>query len=106
MLRQSFRDALFQETGLDAQTWDQYWKEVVDFRNNYAAHRALEFSNPVPHLDIALKVVNYYDKWIRRVISPDTFAEPLLDAFSLNLGQSVAPLVSQLMRATASSGNP
>lgn len=104
-LRQSFRGGLFQEAGLNAQAWDQYWKEVVDFRNNYAAHRALEFSSPVPHLDTALKVVNYYDKWIRRVISPDTFAEPLLEEFCLKLGQSVAPLVSQLMQATASSGN-
>ena len=99
-LRQSFRDGLFRQTDLDQQAWEPYWKEIVHFRNNYAAHRALEFSSPVPHFDAALKVAYYYDNWIRKVISPDTFAEPLLEAFALTLAQSVNPLVNRLFEAT------
>ena len=99
-LRQSFRDGLFQQTALDQQAWKPYWKEIVDFRNNFAAHRALEFSSPVPHFDAALKVAYYYDNWVRKVISPDTFAEPLLEVFALTLAQSTKPLVNRLFEAT------
>ena len=54
---QNFCDVLFDQPGLDQQAWKSYWREVVDFRNNYAVHRALGFSNPVPNFDMALKVV-------------------------------------------------
>ncbi len=92
-LRQNFCDGLFGQTDLTQQTWESYWRKIVDFRNDYAAHRALEFSRPVPHFDMALKVACYYDNWIRNVISPDIFDEPPLEAFALTLTQSVQPLV-------------
>ncbi len=65
-LRQNFCDGLFGQTDLTQQTWESYWREIVDFRNNYAAHRALGFSSPVPHFDMALEVACYYDNWIRK----------------------------------------
>lgn len=99
-LRQHFRNGLFQQTEQDQQAWELYRKEIVNFCNNYAAHRALRFSSPVPHFDMALKVAYYYDNWVRRVISPNTFAEPLLKAFALTLAQSVNPLVNRLFEVT------
>lgn len=102
-LRRSFRDGLFRQTKLDQQAWESYWKEIVHFRNNYAAHRALNFVSPVPHFDAALKVAYYYDSWVRKVISPDTFAEPLLEAFALTLAQSMNPLANRLFEATKQS---
>jgi hypothetical protein len=102
-LHQSFRDGLFQQTGLDQQAWESYWKEIVNFRDNYAAHRALGFSSPVPYFDIAHKVVYYYDNWVRTVISPDIFDEPLLEVFAITLAQSVETLVTKLFEASKES---
>ena len=100
VLRQNFCDGLFGQTGLNQQTWESYWGEIVDFRNNYAAHRALGFPSPVPHFDMALKVACYYDNWVRIVISPDIFDEAPLEAFALTLAQSVEPLITNLFEAS------
>lgn len=100
VLHKSFRDGLFQQTGLDEETWSQYWEEIVDFRNNYAAHRALEFSKPVPSFENALKVAYYYDNWIRKVIWPDTFDEPSLEVFASDLDILATPLVNRLIEVT------
>ncbi len=102
-LRQNFCDGLFGHTGLNQHRWESYWSEIVDFRNNYAAHRALGFSSPVPHFDMALKVGYYYDNWVRDVILPDIFDEPPLEAFALTLAQSVEPLVTKLFEASKES---
>ena len=102
-LHQSFRDCLFGQTGLNQQEWESYWKEIVYFRDNYAAHRALEFSKPVPHFDMALKVGYYYDNWVRNVISPDIFDESPLEAFALTLAQSVKPSVKKLFEVSKES---
>ena len=103
MLYQNFCVELFEQTGLDQQAWKSYWREVVDFRNNYAVHRALGFSNPVPNFDMALKVVYYYDRWVRNMISPDIFYEPPLEAFAFSLAQSVKPLIKKLFEASKES---
>jgi hypothetical protein len=99
-LRQNFCDGLFEQTGLNQHAWESYWREIIDFRNNYVAHRAIEFSNPVPHFDLALKVAYYYDNWVRTVISPDIFDERPLEVFALTLAQSVEPLVTKLFEAS------
>ena len=103
---QSFREGLFNATGLDRDTWQEYWERMTDFRNKYAAHRELEFANPVPNFDTALAVAYYYDNWVRRVISPDTCAEPTLESFALSLHQSVAPLVEKLLEVTRELAEP
>lgn len=100
LLHESFREGLFLQTGLDQKVWKHYWEEILDFRNNYAAHSALEFSKPVPSFDNALKVTYYYDNWIRKIILPDTFAEPFLESFASNLDVSVKPLINRLIEVT------
>ncbi len=99
-LYQSFRDGLFQETGLDEESWQEYWRSMTDFRNKYAVHREFEFTGLVPNFDTALAVAYHYDRWVRKVISPDTFEEPPLEQFALSLQRSVAPLVSKLFQVT------
>lgn len=106
VLNVSFREGLFKATGLDRDTWQQYWEIMTEFRNRYAAHRELEFASPVPNFDTALIVAYYYDDWVRRVISPDTFAEPTLKSFAISLQKSVTPLVEKLLEVTGGHAEP
>lgn len=53
-----------------------------DFRNEYVAHRELNYKKPVPYFDPALEVAYVYDGWIRDIISPDVFEEPPLNEFA------------------------
>jgi hypothetical protein len=100
-LAQSFRDGLFETTGLDKEHWHQYWKSMTEFRNKYAAHRELEkFSDPVPDFDTALTVAYHYDRWVRKIISPDKCEEPPLERFATSLKQAVTPLVNKLLIVT------
>jgi hypothetical protein len=64
--------------GITPAEWNEYWEEVVSFRNKYVAHHELGYSEPVPKLDRALEVAFYYDDWIRKLIFPDIFGEPPL----------------------------
>lgn len=98
VLQQSFRNGLFKQTGLDRQQWKQYWNDMTGFRNNYAAHRELGSRAIVPNFDAALTVVYYYDQWVRKVISPDSFAEPLLKAYASKLEQSTSLLADRLLK--------
>ena len=106
VLYQSFREGLFNATGLDRDTWQKYWESMTDFRNKYVAHRELEFASPVPNFDTALAVAYYYDNWVRRIISHDTFAEPTLESFAISLQRSVVPLVAKLLAVTGGLAEP
>jgi hypothetical protein len=99
-LRESFRQSLFRQTNLTPSTWDTYWKEMVNFRNEYVAHRELGYNKPIPYLDRALEVAYIYDEWIRDIISPDVFEEPPLKESVTELQQSIRPLVAELLTKT------
>jgi hypothetical protein len=99
-LRESFRESLFKHTNFNASTWEKYWREMVDFRNEYVAHRGLSYKKPVPYLDPARDVAYVYDRWIRDVISPDVLEEPPLREFVPELQHSVRPLVAELLAKT------
>jgi hypothetical protein len=58
-LQQNFREGLRKQIGIDWHTWKDYWKDVIDFRSKYVAHRELNFAKPVPNFDTALKVAYY-----------------------------------------------
>ena len=102
-LTQSFRDGLFQELDLDKSAWDKYWNSFKDFRDNFVTHRELNFSRPVPYFDTAFDVACYYDKWVRKIISPKKIIsphkceEPSLEQFAMSLKQSVTQLVNKLL---------
>jgi len=99
-LKRSFRDGLLQSTGMSQQQWDLYWQDMTAFRSKFVAHRELVFDKPVPHFDVALKVVYYYDQWIRNVIAPDVFDEPTLEETSATLKEEIGPLIEQLYETT------
>lgn len=96
-LHDSFRDGLKPSTGMTYDEYREYWKEITDFRNNYSAHRALEFTDPVPSFDPALDVALYYDRWIRKVIHPDTIDErplsTLVERFKLQAEAEITAIV-------------
>jgi hypothetical protein len=96
-LRATFRDDLFASTSMDATEWDAYQTEVTSFRNSYAAHRDLGFSQPVPLLDRALEVALHYDKWIRKVIAPDQLDELPLGKVVEDLREKVETEVRMVM---------
>ena len=99
--QQSFRQGLLTETDFSSlQEWKQYWSAVNAFRNRYAAHSELEFREPVPDFGPALQVSFFYDRWVRRVISPDSFAEPPLEETAEALKFTVRPLICQLIKLT------
>ena len=99
-LRDSFRKGLFETTELTPERLDEYWNQMTDFRNRYAAHRDLDFKEPVPDLSNALKIAFFYDRWIREVISPDIFEEPPLEESAERLQQTVRPLLNHLLDQT------
>jgi hypothetical protein len=100
-LSNSFREGLFEATGLKQSAWREYWKSVLDFRNKYAVHREPGFRRPVPNFDTALTVAYYYDTWVRRVIFPDSLDEPPLEPFGKTLRDSMFPVVEKLLRDCA-----
>lgn len=96
----NFRKGLIQETSLgDKIQWECYWEKIVYFRNEYAAHRN-NFKGPIPKFDTALEVAFVYDRWVRKVISPDTFAEPPLDTTVSILKRKIYPLLQRLLQDT------
>jgi len=96
-LLDDFRKNLPDETGLSLVQWRLYWDEMLEFRNKYAAHRELDYRKPVPSFDTAMDIVFYYDRWIRKVISPDTFEEPPLVDTARDLKARFEVLSRQLL---------
>jgi hypothetical protein len=102
-LAQSFREGLFQETDLDEERWQQYWKDMTEFRDKFVAHREIHFVPTPPKFDTALAVAYYYDKWVRKIISPDTLNGPSLERFAMFQKESITPLVDKLLGVTEES---
>lgn len=96
----SFRNGLTKSLSVEEGEWKTYWEEMNYFRNNYAAHRAIDYNTPVPNFDLALKVAYYYDAWIRHVIQPDMFPEPSLQETAERVKQEITPLIDRLMAVT------
>lgn len=95
-----FNEGLFQNTGLDQESWKQYWRSMKEFRDKYAAHRETDFNNPVPNFDTALAVAYYYDGWVRTIITPDAIPEPPLERFAEGLKASFVPTAHKLLGIT------
>lgn len=88
-LKNSFFTGLEQYCGMSHDDLTLYWKEITGFRNKYAAHTEIGYKAPVPSFDNALNIAFFYDRWIRKVISPDSFAEGDLKLFATNLQKKV-----------------
>lgn len=73
---------------------------MCDFRNKYVAHYEMDFSQPVPDFDIALRIAYAYDKWIRDIIHPDVYGRPKLKEEFENRFQRAELLIEKAMKAS------
>jgi hypothetical protein len=107
-LQNRFREILFHKTDFDEKSWEKYWKDMVYFRNNYAAHREINYKRPVPKFQKALEVAYAYDEWIREIFTKPTEEEgvqvfPYLDEQTFEelveqLKETVVPLFDLLLK--------
>jgi hypothetical protein len=99
-LQESFRSGVVDELKIRFDDWAKYQKEIVQFRNRYSAHRELSYSKPVPNFDIAIEVAFFYDKWVRKVISPDHLDILYLKQYSENYRRQNSSLIEFLLTKT------
>ncbi|MBN2065901.1 MAG: hypothetical protein JW771_03730 [Candidatus Thermoplasmatota archaeon] len=99
-LENSFRESLFKKTEFTQENWNMYWKDMQDFRNGYAAHRALNYSKPVPDFKPAETIAYFYDEWIRELIGTDSLdVLPLKESVSL-MQKELRPLAMHYLFET------
>lgn len=100
----SFREGLYKELGVSEKEWNAYWKEMVAFRNKYAAHRELKFQGVVPRFDLAFAAALYYEDWVREVIYPHELTDPPLRQQVAELEAKVSSEIVAALNATARKG--
>ncbi|MGH7427698.1 MAG: hypothetical protein ACREJ4_04990 [Candidatus Methylomirabilaceae bacterium] len=99
-LLKSFRAGLYVALGVSESEWTSNWKEMVAFRDKFAAHRELNFGRPVPVIDLALASAFYYDEWVRKVIHPDELDELPLRQLVEGLQTKITAEVVAALEAT------
>lgn len=100
-VRDSFRKHVLLEVGFSRLEWMCYHKAMCDFRNKYVAHYEMDFSQPVPDFDIALRIAYAYDKWVRDLIHPDVYEGPKLKEEFENWSRRAGLLIEKAMKASA-----
>lgn len=95
--QETFRKAVLKQTGFISVEWDNYWKAMLDFRNKYVVHRD-DFQGPVPHFDKALAVADAYDRWVRKVLWPDSTGWPPVRSAVAEAKKSVGDFLKELRR--------
>jgi hypothetical protein len=81
-MQSDFRQQLSKVGKFTSDQWNDYWHDMTDFRNKYAAHRTVAETYPTtPRMDTALLVATTYDGFIREWIRKSQnaiFEEPSL----------------------------
>lgn len=95
-IREDFRKNLLSSLNIKEKQWDNYWKEVVNFRDKFVAHRELNFNEPVPYFDTAFKVALFYDEWVRKLIYPDYMEDDLLRVMAEDIKREIRNEVEKL----------
>jgi hypothetical protein len=94
---QSFRVRLQKDLRLSTESWQDYHRTLVRFRNEYTAHRV---ANPpvVPNLDLAREIVFAYDSWVRDTARPsDDFDYPPLRDEAESMERELSVYVAAVM---------
>lgn len=82
-LQTDFRRSLLNVASLTDSQWDEYWRDMTKFRNDYTAHRIVADTYPTtPKMNTALLVATTYDTWIRQRLRESqnaVFDEPSLE---------------------------
>lgn len=65
-LNKELGPSIIDEISITQAQYNSYWREVVDWRNKYSAHRVPSFlySTDIPDLKIARSVIFIYEKWL------------------------------------------
>ena len=66
---EGFRAGLLNALGVPQKTWEAYWQQMKEYRDNHAAHFNAEFLRPendphYPEFDLALEAAYFYYDWI------------------------------------------
>jgi hypothetical protein len=71
-IQENFRQKVLSETDFSLEQWETYQKNILDFRNKFAAHVDISkpFKGPIPSFDPALQVAYAYQDWTRELIRP------------------------------------
>ncbi|MBL1263626.1 hypothetical protein JJL52_08040 [Methylomicrobium sp. RS1] len=82
--------------GLTGDDWGKYWKEIVDFRNNYAAHRSVNPNDDkVPSLDKAFEIAKSYFELLRKWLSIPNHDLNSLDVLFPNFEIEILPVLQR-----------
>jgi len=76
--QQDFRHLVLSKIFFTQEQWENYHKEILDFRNKFVAHFDIwkPLGGPVPLFDPALQVACAYQEWIRELIRPVSLNQP------------------------------
>jgi hypothetical protein len=69
-IKETFHSQL-QNEGVSISSYTKYHKSILKFRNNYVAHRSMNYKDPIPNFDLAMRVTYIFDRWVREQIKPD-----------------------------------
>ena len=97
-LQEQFRKGLINSVDITFDEWEEYWQKMKNFRDQYVAHRELNFNSPVPRFTLALNIAYFYDRWIRDLIFPEIFEEPPLEDTAKKLTKYSSWLSKKLMK--------
>ena len=92
-----FRNCILKECGFNDKEWDDYWNDVVKFRNTFIVHRELYSDEPMPYIDKSFKIAISYDLWVSEKIKPDYLEDPTLfetsDRYRSNIEETLSSIL-------------
>lgn len=67
-IESDFTSFMLPKLGIEKEEYDSYWKSIIDWRNNYSAHKNPHRSTlpPTPSLKLAREVALLFPDWINQ----------------------------------------
>ncbi|MCQ6264512.1 hypothetical protein M1K46_02375 [Fictibacillus sp. WQ 8-8] len=63
-LNMEFTSIIISGLGIGIEDYQSYWKQLLDWRNQYSAHRVPGYRQETPDLKLARKVALLYEEWV------------------------------------------
>jgi hypothetical protein len=92
-LKEEFRPSLLSSLNLNDKDYRLYWSSVIDWRNQYLAHRVPGYLEKFPDLKLARSVVFAYEEWIGSKIDDIGFS---LEIYEERSKQELKEYLSEL----------
>jgi len=64
------KNLIYQSTGFSQNEWETYYDVMLNFRNNYVAHRNPHFKKSFPNMDNALNIAVVFFDWLKGQLQP------------------------------------